>query len=76
MENQTAIDLVEGLTGIIVQELVTSIKENKVPEGWDGVELRWWISDKMKNVVQNSRHPVENHARHADYINDRLIGGF
>ena len=76
MKKQTAIDLVEGIVGTILKDMVKNVEENRIPEGWDGVELRWWISDKMKNAVQISRHPVENRARHADYINDRLIGGF
>jgi len=76
MKVQTKIDLVEEIIGTVQKDMIENLKKGKVPEGWDGVELRWWISDKMKNVVQNSRHPVENRARYSDYINDRLIGGF
>jgi len=76
MKVQTQIDLVEGLIGIIQIEMVEKLKQNKIPEGWDGVELRWWIKDKMKNAVQINRAPSMNQARYADYLNDRLIGGF
>lgn len=76
MQKQAAIDLVEGMIGNVQQKMVSEIKEGRVPEGWNGVELQWWISDRMKSVVHNSRHIVDHQARHKDYINDRLIGGF
>lgn len=76
MKKLEAMNLVSDVVGLVHQELLAAIEQNKIPEGWDGVELRWWISDKMQNIVQNSKHPVDNRARHKDYINDRLIGGF
>ncbi len=76
MDRKTQIDLVEGIIGTIQRDMVQNLKENKIPESWDGVELRWWIKDKMKNSVQNNRAPSVNQARYTDYLNDRLIGGF
>jgi len=56
--------------------MVQKLEENRVPEGWDGVELRWWIKDRISTVIMPLRSPKDNRARHKDYYNDRLIGGF
>lgn len=76
MELQTKIDLVEGIIGTIQKDMVKKLKENRIPEGWDGTEIRWWIKDKMKNAVQNDRAPSLNQTRYTNYLNNRLIGGF
>jgi len=56
--------------------MVQKLEENKVPEGWDSVELQWWIKDQMSTVVMPLRSPKDNIARYQDYRNDRLSGGF
>lgn len=76
MDRQTQIDLVEGIIGTIQRDMVENIKKGKVPEGWDGTEIRWWIKDKMKNAVQDDRAPSINQTRYTNYLNNRLIRGF
>jgi len=77
MEKQSKVDLVEGLVGTILRDMIQNLEEDRVPAGWDSVELRWWITDHFRPfaILRLGRTPIRNRARYLDYLNDRLIGG-
>lgn len=78
MKKQTKIDVVESIVGVILRDMVQKIEENKIPRDWDGIELRWWITDHFQPdvIIRPGFTSVQNKKRYKDYINERLIGGF
>lgn len=76
MELQTKIDLVESLLGTIQRDMVEKLKENRIPENWRGLEIKWWIQHKLDCSKLPSQSPGSNRKRYKKYVNDRLIGGF
>jgi len=44
-------ELVNSLVSAIRDEIYAEIDAGKVPEAWDGVELRWMLKEKFAAVV-------------------------
>lgn len=51
MEQDKQKELVGSLITAIIQEIDDDFAKGKIPEGWDGVELRWLIAYKFQSVV-------------------------
>ena len=51
MERAKQKELVGSLISAIIQEIDADFESGKIPEGWDGVELRWLIAKKFASVV-------------------------
>ena len=63
-QNQIASDLCDNLKKSILENL------SKVPENWDGFELRQWVSDYFS---ANMNYKPITGKRLKDYKNDCLI---
>lgn len=46
-------------------------KTDKLPENWDGIELRWYIADKFADAVMGSYD--KRSKRYKDYENEVLV---
>ena len=53
-----------------VAELVSKVEAGKVPENWDGHELRVWFADKVNQDANSSVLRTEPRGkRNRDYVN-------
>ena len=53
MERDKQKELVGSLISIIIAEIDADFEAGKIPESWNGVELRWLIAKKFAGVVLN-----------------------
>ncbi len=71
MKREDQIALVSSLLNSIRTELVEKIDTGKVPERWDGHELREWIYDKVSYERTNiMRQKGRYRKRNREYAND------
>lgn len=61
---------VRELTDSISQSIIRSIEVGKIPEDWDGIELRQLMADKFKEAACSH---LMNGKRGRDYRNHVLI---
>ena len=56
MTKQEQIQFVIELCNNGLEELLKSIDQNKIPENWDGIELRWLVADKFDScqIIANT----------------------
>jgi hypothetical protein len=69
MNKQEKIEFVEGMTNYMKDYIVDLIKKDKIPDSWDGFELRQFIEDSAKGC--NFVHM--NKGRKRDYNNTVLV---
>jgi len=64
-----------------INELVGNVKREildklpNLPKEWDGIELRWLISEEFQEIVFAGWHDKRD-KRYQSYINERMIKGF
>ena len=46
MTKQQQIQYLSALSNSILSDMIKKIEANKVPDNWDGLELRQWLHDK------------------------------
>ncbi len=48
---------VDALTKDLAKQLIKKIDEGKIPENWDGIELRWYMQEQIswERKDQNKR---------------------
>ncbi len=51
MERNKQKELVASLITATIEDINADFDAGKIPEGWDGIELRWLIADKFSRVV-------------------------
>lgn len=70
MQREQQIELVTAICNHIRNDLIHRIETGKVPETWDGHELREWLADTFQfertNVMRTNRK------RRKDFKNDCL----
>ncbi len=62
-------DFIKGLIEAVETEIMN--KTGKMPETWDGYELRWYIKDKFSEVVWGDMRKSTKRKR--DYNNTILV---
>lgn len=65
----------EFLTGIIktvTDEMISKL--DKIPENWEGGELRYWIRENFNSIVWSDRQD-KRAANYRNYINDVITKG-
>jgi hypothetical protein len=65
---------VTDLSGVISRQIIQSINDGKIPEDWDGYELRCLLADKHEQSAKMTtvrRNPRSRAAR--DYKNTVLV---
>jgi hypothetical protein len=67
LSNLNRKNLVNELVKQIAEEVIASIP--KMPENWDGVEIRQFICDKAKAVL----NPRMTNARKSQYKNNLVV---
>jgi hypothetical protein len=50
---------VEELLGNIAGRMNQLIDSGKIPDEWDGVEIRWWIADNFANTYGSKKRKAE-----------------
>lgn len=73
MNKDDKIKFVINLTDSIKNEILQNIWNNKIPEDWNGIELRWLIADKMGNVVFGGFEKKNQRKRAKEFNNYVLI---
>ncbi len=63
-------DFVRSICSSIAEEVCDHIELDKVPEAWDGFELREILSDKFKRESVMPDHRIR---RYKDYLNDVIV---
>lgn len=71
MDKQQQIDFVKDLAVNVANNVIRLIDADKVPENWDGVELRWLLADKFQDATLNMQR--ENKARYKAYKNNVIV---
>ena len=51
MDKPTKIELVRNLTRSVGEILINDIVEDKIPEDWDGIELRRLLAERFQRQV-------------------------
>ena len=59
-------DLMSSITGTIKNNV------GEMPEDWDGIELRWYIADKVAELTAWRSSPATT-KRHKDYENEVIV---
>lgn len=67
-QSQFVIDLINNVR----VDILKSIEGNKIPEEWDGIELREFISEKFDRE-RSSLLSDKRYQRSKDYLNHILI---
>jgi len=49
MKKKEKISFIRQLTKSVADEIVLKIRNNRIPEKWDGVELRQYLADKFSS---------------------------
>jgi len=48
MKSKEQIQFVTDLTNAVRDKIIKQIETGKIPETWDGIELRWLLRDKFE----------------------------
>jgi hypothetical protein len=72
MTKQEQINFVRELCNAGMIELIKNIDQNKIPENWDGIELRWLVADKF-NSCQTIANTSSSKKRKKDYNNTVIV---
>lgn len=70
MNKQEKIEFITGMMDMLKSEMLNKI--DRIPEDWDGVELRWYTKDKADEVVW-SNYRDKRASRYKKYENDMII---
>ena len=62
---------IKNLCDSVKLDLISKLEGGKVPENWDGIELREWIADSFRNEAYYFRD--KRNARYKNYVNDRIV---
>ena len=63
-------NFVAGALGNVEQRIMDKL--GKMPESWDGKELRWFIADHFEQIVWNAKRD-KREKRYNDYYNLCLV---
>lgn len=55
MTKNDKIEFVKSILSNMSNRLIEDVEKNKVPENWDGIELRWWIEQRARSLVMNDK---------------------
>lgn len=69
MDSKDQIQFVTDLTNAVRDKVIERIEKGKIPETWDGIELRWLLRDKFENQVSSS----VDRKRKREYNNTVLV---
>jgi len=70
MTKQEQINFIQELCNNGVASLVGLVEEGKIPENWDGIELRWLIAEKFSNCATKKNN---SNKRERDYNNVVIV---
>ena len=59
MDKEQKIAFVKSMLKSIGAEILEDIEKGKVPETWDGIELRWLIQDRAQSHYGDLRRKKE-----------------
>jgi hypothetical protein len=51
MTKNDQLDFMNELTDNVIEKIFNKIIDNKIPESWEGIELRWYLADKFQDCV-------------------------
>lgn len=60
-------EFIEGLCNNVKEEMLS--KFDKMPEEWDGIELRWYVKEKFEQVVWGDAKDKRS-SKYRSYINE------
>ena len=66
MLKKDQLELTENYVQAVIKVIKEEIEKGKIPESWDGFELRWYIADAFK---QESFHRKDLNKRNKEYQN-------
>lgn len=72
MDSKEQIQFVTDLTNAVRDKVIERIEKGKIPETWDGIELRWLLRDKFENEVLGD-YGYGNKKRKREYNNTVLV---
>jgi hypothetical protein len=64
------IQFVKELTGSIQQTVFDAILEGKIPENWDGIELRWYLAELFERSASFGSKPRKREYNNTVLVND------
>jgi hypothetical protein len=68
------VNFVLDLCHAVRKDVVAQIDDGKIPEEWDGHELRRLLADRFEDAAQMSRPMADKRGkRYRDYANVKLI---
>jgi len=71
MTKKNKIRFVENLTGSIKSKIISKIESGKIPDSWNGFELRQLLADKFTS--ESWLMPNKKMKRRRDYENTVII---
>ncbi len=73
MNKTEKIEFVKELSKNIQNKLIESIEAGKIPEEWDGIELRWLIADNVSIQHYYTKENSIYRKRRKEYDNTVMI---
>lgn len=68
------VNFVLALCQAVRKDVVAQIDDGKIPEGWDGHELRRLLADRFEDSAQMSRPMRDKRGkRYREYANTKLL---
>ena len=63
MTKQQQIQYLSALSNSILSDMIKKIEANKVPDNWDGFELRQWLHDSTISPIRMSKKQKRDYNR-------------
>ena len=70
MTRTEQLDFIDSMIDTVKEQITFSFM--KLPEDWDGVELRWYIAEKFQEIVWGDFKDKRT-KRYKDYANTVLV---
>ena len=69
MNREQQLELVVSVIANVQAEILTAFTNGKIPEDWDGFELRWYLADKFEECqLMGKRGTTLARLRHNHYL--------
>lgn len=73
MNQQEKALFVSSLVNNVANELLDQIKAGRIPEEWNGIELRWLLAQRFQDATLSTRHDRGNQRRFRSFKNEVLV---
>lgn len=70
MTKNDQINFVKAITQSIQDKIVQQIEDNKIPESWNGIELRWLLAENFNRATSQYNKGLKRKYNNTVIVND------